>query len=820
MARRKPWRKRREEMENKILKQTFDSGYQYGFQDDVKYLQKTKKGLSEDVVRRISKIKNEPKWMLEKRLEALRLFHAKPMPAWGADLSKIDFDNIVYYASASDKPQRSWDDVPEKMKQTFEKLGIPEAERKFLAGAGAQYDSEVAYHHLREDLEKKGVVFLDMDSGLKEHEDLVRKYFGSIIPSNDNKFAALNTAVWSGGSFLYVPKGVHVDVPLQAYFRINTKNMGQFERTMIIAEPGSSIHYLEGCSAPQYTSDSLHSAVVEILAMEGARVQYTTIQNWSGDVYNLVTKRAKAFKDATVFWLDGNLGCLTGDSKVFTDNDVKEIKNVEVGEYVYSIGPEFGITRQKVLARKENPKRPVFRIKTENQRELKATDNHPFLVLNKKGKLVSLRWTPLADIKPGDYVGVSGVLPDLGQPFRIPPLNQKRAQKKIRVPAESTDELMWLLGFYVGDGYLEEGRVGLACPPSDRAHEKVKQLVRKLFGLESSQAGVVIRINSTSLVRFIRMMDFKGNARTKRLPPWVFRLPHSQKKALIDGYIAADGYMRKNHKNISITSVNRPLLEDVKTLALSCGMNPSKISHWIRREKKPLGKEEKIYEHYFLYFTERIPETPLHFSKVSEIVPVGSEITYDIEVEGPHNFIANGIFVHNSKITMKYPSVLLMEPGARGEVVSVALAGKGQHQDAGAKIFHLAPNTSSLITSKSISKDGGRTTYRGLLYVAPNASNVKSNVECDALILDEESASDTVPYMQIQNDDVSISHEATVSKIDSEKLFYLQSRGFSEQKAKQMLVQGFIEPFVKKLPMEYAVELNRLVEMEMEGSVG
>ena len=468
-------------MENIQLKKQLAGEYQFGFHDDVENVYEFKKGLSVDVVRQISKIKKEPEWMLKRRLDALKIFHQKPMPTWGADLSHIDFNDIVYYVRPTDKPARSWDDVPEKMKQTFEKLGIPEAERKFLAGAGAQYDSESVYHKLREDLEAKGVVFLDMDSGLREHEDVVQKYFGSVIPSSDNKFAALNTAVWSGGSFLYVPKGVHVDVPLQAYFRINTKNMGQFERTLIIAEPGSSVHYLEGCSSPTYTSDSLHSAVVEIIALEGSRVQYTTIQNWYSDVYNLVTKRAKAYKDATMFWLDGNIG---------------------------------------------------------------------------------------------------------------------------------------------------------------------------------------------------------------------------------------------------------------------------------------------------------------------------------------------------SKVTMKYPSVLLMEPGARGEVVSVALAGKGQHQDAGAKIFHLASNTSSLITSKSISKDGGRTTYRGKIYVSPTATNVKSNVECDALILDEKSASDTVPYMEIQSDDVSISHEASVSKLDSEKLFYLQSRGLSEQKAKQLLVQGFIEPFVKKLPMEYAVELNRLVDMEMEGSVG
>lgn len=468
-------------MENAALKKTLSGEYAYGFHDDVKNVFETEKGLDESVIRRISKIKNEPAWMLEKRLQALREFEKRPLPNFGADLSHIDFQDIIYYARPTDKAARSWDEVPEKMKNTFERLGIPEAERKFLAGAGAQYDSEVIYHRLREDLEKQGVVFLDMDSGLREHEDVVKKYFGSIIPFTDNKFAALNTAVWSGGSFLYVPKGVHVEVPLQAYFRINTKNMGQFERTLIVAEPGSSVHYLEGCSAPVYTTDALHSAVVEIVALEGSRVQYTTIQNWSNDVYNLVTKRAKAYKDATVFWLDGNLG---------------------------------------------------------------------------------------------------------------------------------------------------------------------------------------------------------------------------------------------------------------------------------------------------------------------------------------------------SRATMKYPSVLLMEPGARGEVVSIAFAGKGQHQDAGAKIFHLAPDTSSLITSKSISKDGGRTTYRGLLHVSPKAHGVKSNVECDALILDGKSASDTVPYMQIHNDDVSISHEASVSKLDEQKLFYLKTRGFTESKAKELLVQGFVEPFVRHLPMEYAVELNRLIELEMEGSVG
>ena len=468
-------------MAREKIAQEFSGGYKYGFHDKEELVFKSPNGLTKEIVLEISKMKGEPEWMAKRRLSGLEYFISKPLPSFGADLSAIDFSAMSYYAKPSAKQFESWEDVPAGMKNTFERLGIPEAERKFLAGVGAQYDSEVIYHNLKKSLEEKGVVFTDMDSALREHEDVVKKYFGTIIPASDNKFAALNTAVWSGGSFVHIPSGVSVDIPLQAYFRINAKNVGQFERTMIIAEPGSSVHYIEGCSAPIYSQDALHAAVVEIIALPGSHVRYTTIQNWSSDVYNLVTKRAKAYRDASVEWIDGNIG---------------------------------------------------------------------------------------------------------------------------------------------------------------------------------------------------------------------------------------------------------------------------------------------------------------------------------------------------SRVTMKYPCIMLMEPGARGEVVSVAFAGKGQIQDAGAKVYHLASNTSSNIISKSLSKDGGRTTYRGLVSVPPGLSNIKCNVECDALILDAESASDTVPCMDIASDEVSITHEATVSKLDDEKLFYLQTRGFSLQSAKQLLVSGFVEPFVRELPMEYAVELNRLVKMEMEGSVG
>ena len=454
----------------------------YDFKDSTDmYVHLSKKGLSKDTVIGISKMKDEPQWMLDFRLRSFEQFMKAPLPAWGGDLTMIDFQNIYYYAKASDKTEKSWDDVPEDVKRTFDKLGIPEAEKKFLAGVGAQYESEVVYHNLREDLQKQGVIFLDTDSALKEHPELFRNYFGKIIPPEDNKIAALNSAVWSGGSFIYIPPGIKVDMPLQAYFRINAENIGQFERTLIIADEGADVHYIEGCTAPVYSSESLHSAVVELVALKDSHLRYTTIQNWSSDVYNLVTKRAYAHEGATVEWIDGNIG---------------------------------------------------------------------------------------------------------------------------------------------------------------------------------------------------------------------------------------------------------------------------------------------------------------------------------------------------SKLTMKYPGIYLMGRRAYGETLSIAFAGKGQHQDTGAKMVHLAPETTSKITSKSVSRLDGRSTYRGLLSVAKGATGVKSTVRCDALLLDETSKTDTYPYMEINQEDATITHEATVGKIGDEQIFYLMTRGFTEEEALTLIVNGFMEPFVKELPMEYAVELNRLIKLEMDGSVG
>jgi Fe-S cluster assembly protein SufB len=455
--------------------------YKWGFKDPETFVFKSRKGLNREIVEQISQMKNEPPWMLDFRLKALEHFWKRPMPTWGGDISKLDLDNIYFYVKPTDQEEKSWDDVPDTIKETFDKLGIPEAEQKFLAGVGAQYESEMVYHSIQKHLEEQGVIFLSIEEGLRQHPELFREYFSTVIPIEDNKFSALNSAVWSGGSFVYIPKGVKVELPLQAYFRLNVANIGQFERSLIIADEGAQVHYVEGCTAPQYTTNSFHSGVIEIVVKKNARVRYTTIQNWSNNVYNLVTQRSIVEGGGTMEWVDANLG---------------------------------------------------------------------------------------------------------------------------------------------------------------------------------------------------------------------------------------------------------------------------------------------------------------------------------------------------SKLTMKYPSCYLMGPGAHGEILSMAFAGKGQHQDTGGKVIHFAPNTSSKIVSKSISKDNGRASYRGLLKVYPDAGNVRSNVVCDALLLDDESRSDTYPYIEIDNEDVTIGHEASVSKVGEAQLFYLMSRGLSEEEATTMVVSGFIEPLVKELPMEYAIEMNRLIQLQMEGSIG
>ncbi len=790
----------------------------YNFRDTVEYVYRTPKGLTRQIVAEISAIKGEPEWMRDFRLRSYEIFIRKPMPTWGADLSGVDFDEYTYYLRPTDRKGRSWDEVPEEIRRTFERLGIPEAERKFLAGVGAQYESEVVYHHIREDLAKKGVIFVDTDTAVREYPDLVRPYFGTVVPPEDNKFAALNSAVWSGGSFVYVPAGVRVDIPLQAYFRINAENVGQFERTLIIAEENSYVHYIEGCTAPIYSKDSLHSAVVEIIARRGAHVRYTTIQNWSKNVYNLVTKRAVAYEDATVEWVDGNMGCLTGDAMVYKNNDVVPIRDVQVGDFVWSLTPDFRLVRSRVVAKKVNPPRPVYRLVLANGRGVKATDNHPFLVLRRVGRVQVLRWLPLAEIRPGDGVAIVGTVPDAGRPYPLEFTPTVRGPKPLRFPEFTDERLMWLLGFYTGGGSTDRSRVDFGVAEDDPAAPKVQQVLKDLFGVEADRRGVTLGVDSVDLVEFLRQIGFAGTATTRRIPRWVFTLPHAQKRAFIEGYIAADGRGRKGHGRVSVPRANGELLEQVWHLAISCGMNPTQSSTDVRRDELPRGKEVKTY---FLDFSkESLSDAPVYFARVVDIQPAGEEVTYDIEVEGTANFIANGVFAHNSKVTMKYPCVYLLGKGAKAEILSVAYAGAGQHQDSGGKVIHGAPYTTSTITSKSISKDGGRTTYRGLVKVPKGSVGVKVNVRCDALILDEKSRSDTYPYMEIEEERVTIAHEATVGKISDDQIFYLMSRGLTEAEALALIVLGFIESFAKVLPMEYAIELNRLIQLEMEGAVG
>jgi Fe-S cluster assembly scaffold protein SufB len=793
--------------------------YKWGFRMPENYVFKSRKGLSREVVEEISHLKGEPDWMRAFRLHSLEVFWKKPLPTWGPDLSSIDFDDIYYYIKPTDRQARSWEELPAEIKDTYERLGIPEAERKFLAGVGAQYESEVVYHSLKEEWEKLGVIFVDTDTAVKKYPDLVQEYFGTVVPPEDNKFAALNSAVWSGGSFIYVPAGVKVEIPLQAYFRINAENVGQFERTLIIVEPGAYVHYVEGCTAPIYTTDSLHSAVVEIIVKEGARCRYTTIQNWSKNVYNLVTKRAVAYRDATMEWVDGNLGCLTSDALVLLNSDLKPIAEVEPGDTVYTVDTELNLVRRRVVAKRYSGRQQVFRLRVANHREIRATANHPFLVLRKEGRHVFLTWERLDQLRPGDLVAIVGDVPDSGRPAVFAAVG-RRGRKAVRVPEESTEELLWLLGLYVADGYLDGTRVCFAVPEGDRAHRRLLELLERLFGLQGQVRGNAVRVNSVDLAEWLRAQGFAGGAREKRVPRWIYRLPKGQRVAFLEGYIAGDGYRRGRHKNLSVTSANRLLLEDVKALAISCGWDARKISRWSRVERKPLGKESKEYTHYFLYFGEQPYTHPVHFSRVAAIEPEGVEDTWDIEIEGTHNFVANGFVVHNSKITMKYPSVYLVEPGAKAEILSVAFAGAGQHQDPGGKVIHAAPYTQSSIVSKSISKDGGRAGYRGLVKVYKGAKGSKCAVRCDALILDDRSRSDTYPTMEIDEEDVQITHEATVSKVSDEQLFYLMSRGIQEDEAMSMIVRGFIEPIAKELPLEYAVELNRLIALEMEGSVG
>ena len=821
--------------------------YEYGFSKPENYVFKSRRGLNKSVVEQISSMKSEPQWMREYRLKSLEIFFAKKMPTWGADLSTINFDNIFYYIKPIDKQKTSWKDLPVEIRETYDAIGIPEAEKKFLGGVTAQFESESVYHSFQKQWEEKGVIFTDMDTGLRKYGDLVKSYFGRSIPPADNKFAALNSAVWSGGSFIYVPPGVSVDIPLQAYFRINAANMGQFERTLIIVDEGAYVHYVEGCSAPVYSTDSLHAAVVEIFVKKGARCRYTTIQNWSSNVYNLVTKRAFVEEDGVMEWVDGNIGCLTENAKIYTNpKGPVSIKELKAGDWIYTTDlNSLKTVKSKVNAVLDQGIKPVFKLITTNFREVEATGNHPFLVLRKTSGLglQTLQWEKMINLKVGDWIAEVSELPDDGKPHPISfSYDQRLIKYKPMIPIETTEDLMWILGLYVGDGCMDRSssgaarRIYFAVSPLDRARKRLEKSVKDIFNVPYASKGISLTINSTVLAKLFLELGFSGTAKTKIIPEWVFGLPRRQKLAFIEGYFDADGYLRKDIKKdgkqygqIVFASANKKLLEDLKLLMISVGIDPLKISTYIKERRLYKNRLVEYTSHYLSMNIrgnlERIRDKKefdpvIRFTRIRSIEAIGHSRVYDIEVDKTANFIANGIVVHNSKITMKYPSCYLIGRGARGEILSLALANSGQHQDAGGKLMFLAPDTSGEIISKSVSVGGGRTSYRGLVKVIKNAQRVKCNVRCDALILDEKSRSDTYPTMQVAEDNVQIGHEATVSRINAEQLFYLMSRGLSEIEATSLIVNGFIEPIVKELPLEYAVELNRLIQLNMEGSVG
>ncbi|MFT4307752.1 MAG: Fe-S cluster assembly protein SufB [Candidatus Woesearchaeota archaeon] len=851
-----------------------------------RYRYRAPDGVSEELVRSISTEKGEPSWMLDLRLRALKIYSEKPMPEWGPDLSGLDLDGLTYYVTPDAKSNAaSWDEVPDDIKKVYDALGIPQAEQKALAGAGAQFDSGVVYHQIKKEWEEKGVIFLDMDVALREHEELVKRYFGTVVSPALHKFSALHYAVWSGGTFIYVPKGVDVPLPLQAYFRMNARKMGQFEHTLIIVDDGARLMYIEGCSAPQYNESSIHAGCVEVYVGRGARARYSSVENWSRNTYNLNTKSAHVHEDGVIEWIGGNLGCLTGDALVETVGGPRRIDEIEVGDHVYALDEtDRSIKPRRVLGSVFSGIKEVY-VVTVSGRRLRATANHPFLVMervkrhpsHKKG-FFNATWKPLAYLRAGDLIAVPRRLPDEGTPYRLPqPVRGSFARsnnqygdfimrtgssiRQIRVPDHTSEDFMWFLGLMLGDGHVwfdksaTKAKINIAIPRSSDLRTPLIETLESLFDIrEFYEQERYIVVNSIQLGLLLEEIGFVGNADTKSVPRWVHTLPRSQKLAFLAGYFDSDGHVGRN--GIYLTSINEDVLRSIQHVALSCGMGFSHVfNHGIERETTICGVQCMAHESFRLLLNgPLVGELPtrshsyresitriktkrnfttangvnfrhetsddLGFTRVQSVEAAGIEPTYDIEVEGSHNFIANGIIVHNSGVTMLYPSSILKGARAKSDHISIAFAAKDQNQDVGAKVFMLAPNTAATITSKSISLDGGITSYRGVVKVSPKATGANLSVECDALMMDNRSESNTYPVMDIQNDTATITHEATVGKISEEEVFYLMSRGIPEEQAVQMIVSGFIEPVIKELPLEYAVELNRLIALEMEGSLG
>ncbi len=858
----------------------------YDSPDNAKIKYSAQEGLTEETVREISKQKNEPAWLLQKRLEAFKLFQRTALPTWGPDLRKLDLNKIIYFVRPDTQESKTWDDVPEEIKKTFDRLGIPEAEKKSLAGVGVQYDSDVVYHNLKQDLKKKGVIFENMDVAVQEYPELVKKYFMTdCIPIHDHKFIMLHAAVWSGGTFIYVPPGVKVPMPLQAYFRMNAKKGGQFEHTLIIVDEGAELHYIEGCSSPQYTQSSLHAGGVEIFVKKGARCRYSSIENWSKNVYNLNTKRAIVEEDGVIEWINGNMGCLVGESKIYTPtHGPVDLQSIQKGEEVYVWDKELnGIAISRVTNLIFSGNKKVYKIKVAG-REICASSNHPFLTLERKKhaphhkkSFFSTVWRPLEQLKPGDVIGIPKRLPLRGTPYVLPRVQVEESvcsnnqygkfvmstlhlyNEQLTYPEKTNEDFMWLMGILLGDGFVDvkRNKINIATHITEDYREFLCQTIQKLFNYEVTyKQDRYIIINSKLLCQLFEKIGFTGRAASKQVPSWVFSLPESQILAFLAGYFDSDGHVTNN--GIALTSISKDILEQVKVLAIMLGFNISSIfnhrtpgrtrvmgnlcntrqsyrllihSHTLARrlpvrcnaKKERLRKVKTGVAAYAssegLNFKSKTNEE-VGFARIQEITYRGIKPTFDIEVAEQHNFISEGIIVHNSCKTMLYPCSILIGEHAKSDSLGIAFAGPGQEQDTGMKVIHAAKNTTSTITSKSISKGGGVCTYRGLLRATRGATNTTSSVICDALLIDDTSISNTYPSMRIDNNKVNIAHEATVGKIGEEEIFYLMSRGLSEEQAIQMVVSGFIEPIVKVLPLEYAVELNKLIELEMEGTVG
>ena len=1240
----------------------------YDQADQEKFLFKAPNGINEEAVRKISEYKKEPEWMLQKRLNALKIFNELEMPKWGPDLSKLDLQKICYFAVPDAKHNaNNWDDVPETIKKTFDRLGIPEAEKKALAGAGAQYDSNVVYHNLKKELREQGVIFEDMDVAVQKHPELVKKYYmNKCISPRLHKFSALHGAVWSGGTFIYVPKNVKVEQPLQAYFRMNSASMGQFEHTLIIVDEGAEVHYIEGCftkgtlistnpdykkiedikegdkiltsegdykkakdiqrypytgkiydleiygdstqkisttsehpflfverkykkdrnkefiprwnipryfkkgdylvipinkkvktnkeheftirareniksgkmtdkkvkvpltkeffrlvgyylaegsvsndsylnfsfgthekeyvedvekcikkvfktdkitkqyhktnngvsvvissvkiarvfkqlgdksykktilpwmmfeslenqkelikgwfrgdgnyynkqhksglketfrinttseklarqardillrlgvfgfinkrnrekenrktlytlgitgehmikfgdlveikienklnskkrasmfgidekfayvpikkikvrevkdeivynfgveshetytaggvavhncSAPKYNVASLHAGAVEVFVHKNARMRYSSVENWSANTYNLNTKRANVEENGIMEWVSGNLGCLTEDAQVATpDKGFKKISELKTGDYVFSWNPQTNkLEKTKVKKKISTGHKEVFNLNVAG-RDIEASNNHPFLKLeriknkkeHKKG-FFKEKWVNLEELKENDVIAISKALPEFGKPYKLPVFdydkkviskNQytnefefslKNHYNKINFPKETNNDLMWFLGLILGDGHIWHGKTGskinIAIPETSDLRKELNKVVKELFNYEIKyEKDRFVIINSKPLAELLTQIGFKGTAKTKKIPEWIHGIPQEQKMAFLAGYSDADGHM--DERGVYLTSINKKILEEVKNLCLSCGLNHTNIFNHGKASKvtitniecdsndsfrillsgdkiKKLPTKSKLKKEKLekirnrrkytscegMNFKSKVTEE-IGYARISNITSKGIKPTYDIEVEKNHNFIANGIIVHNSGTTMLYPATLLLGRGGKADHISIAYAGKDQNQDTGAKVYHLAPDTSSTVSSKSISKDGGITGYRGLVRIKKGAKNSKCSVICDALMFDNESQSNTYPSIDVDEKESDVVHEASVGRISEDQLFYLQSRGLSEEEALQLIVSGFMEPLLKELPLEYAIEMNRLIELEMEGSLG